>query len=84
MNIVSCNRQGLRPKWKELQNYLPENQIDILALNETYLEPKRKFHLPGYDTDKNDRLVDIKGGVAILVKEASSSTKNGKTNMSVS
>ena len=84
MNIVFCNCQGLRPKRKELQNYLPENQIDILALNETYLKPKHKFHLPGYDTYKNDRSVGIKGGVAILVKKASSSTKNGKTNISMS
>ena len=48
-----------------------ENQIDILALNETFLEPKFKFHLPGYDIYKNDRLVGTKGGVAILVKKAS-------------
>ena len=46
-----------------------ENQIDILALNETFLKPKFKFHLPGYDIYKNDRLVGTKGGVAILVKK---------------
>ena len=66
MNIVSWNCQGLRPKRKELQNYLLENQIDILALNETFLKPKIKFYLPGYDMCKNDRLVGTKGGVAIL------------------
>ena len=38
MNIVFWNCQGLRPKRKELQNYLLENQTDILALNETFLE----------------------------------------------
>ena len=48
-----------------------ENKIDILALNETFLEPKIKFHLPGYDICKNDRLVGTKGGVAILVKKVS-------------
>ena len=69
MNIVSWNCQGLRPKRKELQNYLQENQIDILALNETFLKQKFKFHLPGYDIYKNDRLVGTKGGVAILVKK---------------
>ena len=69
MNIVFWNCQGLKPKRKELQNYLLENQIDILALNETFLKPKFKFHLPGYDIHKNDRLVDTKGGVAILVKK---------------
>ena len=52
MNIVFWNCQGLRPKQKELQNYLLENQIDILALKETFLKPKIKFHLPGYEKQK--------------------------------
>ena len=46
-----------------------ENQIDILALNETFLKPKFKFHLLGYDIYKNDRLVGTQGGVAIMVKK---------------
>ena len=45
------------------------NQIDILALNETFLGQKFKCHLPGYDIYKNDRLVSTKGGIAILVKK---------------
>ena len=69
MNIAFSNCHGLRPKQKELQNYLLENQIDILALNKTFLEPKFNFHLPGYDIYKNDRLVGTKGGIAILVKK---------------
>ena len=69
MSIVFWNCQGLRRKRKELQNYLLENQIDTLALNETFLEPKFKFHLPGYDIHKNDRSVGTKGGLAILVKK---------------
>ena len=69
MNIVFWNCQDIRPKRKGLQNYLLENQIDILALNETFLKPKYKFHLPGYDMYKNDRLVGTRGGVAILVKK---------------
>ena len=69
MNIVFWNCQGLRRRRKELQNYLLENQIDILALNETFLKPKFKFHLIGYNIYKNDRLVGTKGGIAILVKK---------------
>ena len=46
-----------------------ENQIDILALNEIFLEPKFNFHLPGYDIYKNDRLEGTKCGVAVLVKK---------------
>ena len=84
MNIVFWNCQGLRPKRKELQNYLVENQMDILALNKTFLQPKFSFYPPGYEIYKIDRLLGTKGGVAILVKKASLSTKNGKTNISVS
>ena len=69
MNIAFWNCQGLRPKRKELQNYLLENQIDILALNETFLKPKIKIHLPGYDIYKNNRSVGTKDKVAILVKK---------------
>ena len=69
MNNAFWNCQGLRPKWNELQNYLLENQIDILALNKTFLKPKFNFHLPGYDIYKNDKLVGTKDGVAILVEK---------------
>ena len=69
MNIVFWNCQGVRPKRKELQSYLLENQPDVPALNETFLKPTLKFHLPGYDMYKNDRLVGTKGGVAVLVKK---------------
>ena len=31
--------------------------------------PKIKFHLPGYDMNRNDRLVGTKGGVAILMRK---------------
>ena len=79
MNIVFWNCQGLRPKRKELHNYILENQIDILALNETFLKPKFKFHLPGYDIYKND-----KGGVAILVKRHHYKPRMEKMNISMS
>ena len=65
-------------KGKELQNYLLENQFDILALNETFLKPKLKFHLPGYDMYKYDRLVGAKGGIAILVKKGNCKSRMEK------
>ena len=69
MNIVFWNCQGLRPKRKESQNYLLENQIDILALNETF-QTKQKLNFTfQVMTNKNDRLVGTKGGIAILVKK---------------
>ena len=62
------NCQGIRPKRKELQLYLTENSIDIIALNETFLNKKYTFKVPGYDTIRKDGSTGVKGGVAFLVK----------------
>ena len=43
------NCQGIRPKRKELELYLKENIIDVIALNETFLSKKHNFKIPGYD-----------------------------------
>ena len=68
LNITFWNCQGLRSKRKELELYLNENSIDIIALNETFLTKKVNFKIPGYDTIRNDRLTGQKKGVAFLVK----------------
>ena len=39
-----------------------------MALNETFLNKKINFRIPGYDTIRNDRSTGQKGGVAFLVK----------------
>ena len=62
------NCEGIRPKRKELELYLKENVIDIIALNETFLNKKLNFCISGYDTIRNDRSTGRKGGVAFLVK----------------
>ena len=53
-NILSWSCQGIRPKLKELELYLKENIIDVIALNETFLSKKHNFKIPGYDTVRND------------------------------
>ena len=68
LNILFWNFQGIRPKRKELELYLKENSIDIIALNETFLNKKYSFEIPGYDTIRNDRSIGRRGGVAFLVK----------------
>ena len=68
LNILFWNCQGIRPKRKELELYIKENEIDIIALNETFLNKKLTFKIPGYDTIRNDRSTGQKGGVAFLVK----------------
>ena len=69
-NILFWNCQGIRPKRKELELYLKENAIDVIALNETFLSKKHNFRIPGYDTIRNDPLTGQKGGVAFLLKHA--------------
>ena len=68
LNILFWNCQGIRPKRKELELYLKENVIDIIALNETFLNKKLNFCISGYDTIRNDRSTAQKGGVGFLVK----------------
>ena len=68
LNILFWNCQGIRPKRKELELYQKENSIDIIALNETFLNKKLNFRISGYDTIRNDRSTGQRGGVAFLVK----------------
>ena len=68
LNITFWNCQGIRSKRKELELYLKENSIDIIALNETFLHKKINFKIQGYDTIRNDRSTGSRGGVAFLVK----------------
>ena len=68
LNIMFWNCQGIRSKRKELELYLKENSIDIIALNETFLHKKITFKIQGYDTIRNDRSTGSRGGVAFLVK----------------
>ena len=52
LNIMFWNCQGIRPKRKELELCLKENNFDIVALNETFLTKKINFKIHGYDTIK--------------------------------
>ena len=52
LNITFWNCQGIRSKRKELELYLKENSIDIIALNETFLNKKINFKIQGYDTSE--------------------------------
>ena len=51
-NIMFWNCQGIRPKRKELELYLEENNFDVVALNETFLTKTIEFKIQGYDTIK--------------------------------
>ena len=68
LNILFWNCQGIRPTRKQLELYLKENVIDIIALNETFLNKKLNFHISGYDNIRNDRSTGQRGGVAFIIE----------------
>ena len=67
-NILFWNCQGIRPKRKQLELYLKEDVIDVIALNETFLSKKHSFRISGYHTIENDRSTGSGGCAAFLVK----------------
>ena len=71
LNILFWNCQGIRPKRKELELYLKENEFDFVALNETFFNKKLNFRITGYDTIRNDHSTGQRGGVAFLVTRPS-------------
>ena len=56
------------PKHKELELYVKENIIDVIALNEMFLSKRHSFKIPGYDSIRNDSSAVQRGRVAFLVK----------------
>ena len=66
-NILPWNCQGIRRN-QELEVYLKENVIDVIALNEMFLSKKHNFKIPGYDIIRNNRSTGQGGGVAFLVQ----------------
>ena len=66
-NILFWNCQGVRPKRKELDLYVKENVIDLIAVNEAFPIKKHNFKIPGYDSIRNDRSIGQREGVAFLV-----------------
>ena len=68
LNTLFWNCQGIRSKRKELELYIKENEFDIISLNETFLNKKHTFKIPGYDTIRNDRSTGLRGSVAFHVK----------------
>ena len=80
-NIIFWNCQGIRSKRKELELYLKENVIDVIALNETFLSKKHNILIPFI---RNDRSTGQGGGVAFLIKYGLVVNKEHRNNDSMS
>lgn len=64
---MQWNANSILQRKTELMYFLTLNNIDVAAICETKLTPKRKFSAPGYKTYRTDRN-QHGGGVMLLVK----------------
>ena len=66
LRICHFNAQSLETKLDELKHFLVEMKIQICAVNETWLKPKKSFKIPGYEVIRRDRLAHA-GGVCLII-----------------
>lgn len=55
INILQWNAGSVSPKRNQLFPYIENKNIDIVALSETWLSTNKKFVLPGFYIERNDR-----------------------------
>lgn len=75
IKILQWNCNGIKGRLQELKNYLSscKTKFDVICLQETWLKPKGKFNLPGYNIFRRDRQelpgqdLKLKGGVMTCV-----------------
>lgn len=72
VSIVSWNTHGISNQSThllDLTELIQRTEPDIILLQETFLNPTSKFHMPGYLTIRNDR-PHHGGGTAIIIKRS--------------
>lgn len=69
LKICQWNARSILPKHGELQNFLHQHSPDVVCLQETWLNPKINFSLPGYNIIREDRMDKTFGGVLIAIKK---------------
>lgn len=67
IKMMTWNCCTIKDKLLELKEHIYQNDIDVIGLNETRLNPDHKLKIRGYKVYRNDRN-SCGGGVAILIK----------------
>ena len=67
--LLQWNCQGLRNKKDELLDHIHNNKIDIVFIQETMLDSRNEFRLPGFNVERRDGHVNRTphGGVATFI-----------------
>lgn len=71
LKLMNWNANGVATRRHELHLFAVDNDLDVLLLSETRLQPNHVFNIPGYQTYRTDRPARGRrnpgGGTAILV-----------------
>ncbi len=70
-HFLFANVRGLRARALDLEIFAKENEVDILCLCETFLQPDSAFTLDGWSIIRKDRDYGNGGGVALLYRNDS-------------
>lgn len=69
VNLLIFNAHSVRPRKKEIIDFLVTNDIHIALINETFLDSSETFYVRGYRVYRLDRSGPHRGGgVAIIIK----------------
>ena len=69
--ITQWNANSVTAHKAELIKFinLQQRKPDVIIIQETFLKPKQVFTLDGYNVERNDREIGMKGGVATLLRK---------------
>lgn len=68
LKLLNWNARSVVRKKLELLDFCLREEVDILVLTETHLQPKVSFSLPYFKTVRLDRTEGVGGGVAIAIR----------------
>ncbi|GBN91012.1 putative RNA-directed DNA polymerase from transposon X-element [Araneus ventricosus] len=67
-NLKPLERWGIKPKFNQFKYFAQEWKPDVIAIQETYLNPGDKLKLVNYTTYRTDKLTHRGGGTALFIR----------------
>ena len=69
MLILQWNAQSITAHGDELKKFVNKHEPDVICIQETWLNSKKKYNISGYDVIRKDRETSNRGGCCIIVKK---------------
>lgn len=66
--ISFWNANSVNHKKQQIEQYIYDNNIDLLLISETFLKPGHRFSLANYNVYRRDRDNGPGGGTAVIIK----------------